>query len=170
MCSLFNSPTKTFHFKIQRCFIFFVCLICFWNLRLYSQEKAIEISGDILLYAMPTISLGSTLVIGDKQGTWQFLKGFAVNEAMTFGLKLAISKPRPNEANNNSFPSGHTSTTFQSAAFIQKRYGWKYGIPAYALAGFTGFSRIYADQHDILDVLAGVRTKVVKQPLLNHIA
>ncbi|MDG3583948.1 phosphatase PAP2 family protein [Galbibacter pacificus] len=122
---------------------------------MYSQEKAIETSGDILLYAMPAISLGSTLIIGDKQGSWQFLKGLAVNEAMTFGLKLAITKPRPNEANNNSFPSGHTSTTFQSAAFIQKRYGWKYGIPAYTLAAFTGYSRIYADQHDILDVLVG---------------
>jgi membrane-associated phospholipid phosphatase len=58
------------------------------------------------------------------------------------------------ENNNAFFPLGHTSTTFQSTALIQKRYGWKYGIPAYALAGFTGYSRINADKHDILDVLA----------------
>ncbi len=53
------------------------------------------------------------------------------------------------------FPSGHTSTTFQSASFIQRRYGWKYGIPAYALAAFTGYSRINAQKHDGWDVLAG---------------
>ncbi len=53
------------------------------------------------------------------------------------------------------FPSGHTSTAFQSASFIQKRYGWEYGIPAYALAGFTGYSRLNAQKHDGWDVLAG---------------
>ena len=58
-------------------------------------------------------------------------------------------------SNNDSFPSGHTSTTFQSASFIHKRYGFKYSIPAYALAGFTAFSRINADKHDGWDILAG---------------
>ena len=122
---------------------------------LFSQSNNIETSGDILLIALPVAALGTTLIIGDKKGTWQFTKGFVVNQAITFGLKNIIDRERPNMENNNSFPSGHTSTTFQSAAFIQKRYGWKYGVPAYVLAGFTGFTRLNSDQHYFTDILAG---------------
>jgi len=121
----------------------------------FSQKKTLETSGDVFLFVMPAVALGSTLIKGDKKGTWQFTKGFVVNQALTMGLKVIIDKQRPNMENNDSFPSGHTSTTFQSAAFIQKRYGWKYGIPSYLLAGITGYSRLDADKHDIYDVLAG---------------
>ncbi len=121
----------------------------------FSQNKTLETSGDILVFAMPAAIIGTTLIIGDKKGTWQFTKGFLVNGAISFGLKSIIDKQRPNMENNDSFPSGHSSIAFQSAAFIQKRYGWKYGIPSYLLAGFTGYSRIDADKHDIYDVLAG---------------
>jgi len=121
----------------------------------FSQNKTLETSGDVLIFVMPAVALGSTLIKGDKKGTWQFTKGFVVNQALTMGLKVIIDKERPNMENNDSFPSGHTSTTFQSAAFIQKRYGWKYGIPSYLLAGITGYSRLNADKHDIYDVLAG---------------
>lgn len=123
---------------------------------LYSQDKTIETSGDVLLFTLPTVALGATIIIGDtEEGTWQFTKGFLLSQALTLGLKLTIDKERPNMENNNSFPSGHSSTTFQSASFIQRRYGWAYGIPAYLLAGYTAYSRIHADKHDFIDVLAG---------------
>ena len=66
-----------------------------------------------------------------------------------------IDKQRPNMENGNSFPSAHTSITFQGASFLQRRYGWKNGWPAYLLAGFTGYTRINADKHDVFDVIAG---------------
>ena len=122
----------------------------------YAQNKTVETSGDILLFAMPAAAIGTALIIGDKEGTWQFTKGFLLNQAVTFGLKLIVDKPRPDMSNNYSFPSGHTSTAFQSASFIQRRYGWKYGIPAFALAGCTAVSRIDANKHDGWDVLGGI--------------
>ena len=124
-------------------------------LRLSGQSKAIETSGDVLLFAMPATALGGSLIAKDYKGTWQFTKGLLLNQGVTYLLKETLNKPRPFDNGDNAFPSGHTSTTFQSAAFIQKRYGWKLGIPAYALAGFTGFSRIHAQRHDGWDVLAG---------------
>jgi len=48
----------------------------------------------------------------------------------------------------NALPSCYTSTTLQSASFNHKHYGFKYSIPAYAIAGFTAFSRIDAQKHD----------------------
>lgn len=109
----------------------------------------------MLLIALPAAAFTSTLLLKDKRGTWQFTKSFFFNEAVTFGLKVALNKPRPFHNGDNAFPSGHTSTTFQSASFIHRRYGFKYSIPAYALAGFTAFSRINAQKHDGYDILAG---------------
>ena len=120
-----------------------------------SQSRAIETAGDAMLFTLPATALTTSLIIRDYNGTWQFTKGAILNQAVTLGLKYGINKSRPNNNGERAFPSGHTSTTFQSAAYIQKRYGWKFGIPAYALAGFTGYSRMNAQMHDGWDVLAG---------------
>lgn len=70
---------------------------------------------------------------------------------------LLIDKRRPENNGSHSFPSGHTSAAFQGAAFIYKRYGWKYGLPAYLGAAYVGWSRIEgtSDKHGIVDVIAG---------------
>ena len=120
-----------------------------------SQGNALESTGDVLFVAIPAIAFGTTILKKDKKGSKQFVKGFLVNFATTAGLKILIDKQRPNMENGNSFPSGHTSVTFQSASFMQRRYGWKYGAPAYLLAGFTGYTRLNADKHDLTDVIAG---------------
>ncbi|SFZ94214.1 PAP2 superfamily protein [Flaviramulus basaltis] len=111
--------------------------------------------GDVILFALPIATVGTSFIIGDKEGVWQFTKGLILTEAFTYGLKLSINKQRPDMSNDNAFPSGHTSTTFHSAGYIHRRYGFKYSIPAYALAGFTAASRIDSKKHDILDVFAG---------------
>ncbi|WP_228547338.1 phosphatase PAP2 family protein [Nonlabens antarcticus] len=111
--------------------------------------------GDVILFALPVATLGTTFIIGDNQGAWQFTKGFLLTEAVTYGLKVSVNKQRPDRSNDNSFPSGHTSAVFHSAGFIHRRYGLKYALPAYALAGFTAASRIDSKKHDILDVAAG---------------
>ena len=38
---------------------------------------------------------------------------------------------------------------------MHRRYGFKYAIGSYALAGFTAASRIDSNKHDLLDVIAG---------------
>ncbi|NIJ44673.1 membrane-associated phospholipid phosphatase [Wenyingzhuangia heitensis] len=118
-------------------------------------QSTIEKIGDYGLYSMPIIALSSTIIEKDLKGTFMFGKGFVLNTVLTLGLKEVVKKERPNDEDLNSFPSGHTSVTFQSAAFMQKRYGWKYGIPAYTIAAYTGFSRVYADKHFVEDVAVG---------------
>lgn len=135
------------------CGFIFLLLFGFQNVK--GQNSSIETIGDIGLIIVPATALTVTLLKGDKKGTWKFTKGFLLNQTITFGLKLGIHKPRPDNSNDNSFPSGHTSTTFQGASFIHRRYGFKYSIPAYAIASFTAFSRLDAKKHDGWDILAG---------------
>lgn len=127
----------------------------FYSFNAEAQNNTVERSGDVLLYAIPLTSLATTIILKDRKGTVQFSKGFLVNAITTEALKYIVNKERPNGFDNKSFPSGHTSITFESAAFVQKRYGWKYGAPAYILAAYTGYSRVESKNHYFIDVLAG---------------
>ena len=135
----------------------YLCLIflLLWFSNINAQNKSFETAGDVFLFSVPAVVLGTTLVLKDKKGSWQFTKALLTNTAFTYGLKVALNKPRPFNNGDNAFPSGHTSTTFQGASFIHIRYGFKYSIPVYLAAGFTAFSRIDAQKHDGWDILAG---------------
>ncbi len=126
-----------------------------------AKEGNIERAGDILQLLIPATAYGTAFFLDDRSGMTQFYKSFLTNLGVTFALKLSINKERPNHSDNNSFPSGHTSAAFQGAAFIQKRYGWKYAIPAYAGATFVGYSRVYARKHYLEDVVAGAVIGIV---------
>ena len=115
----------------------------------------LEKSGDALLLLLPTIAYGSTFYVDDTEGRIQFYKAAASNLIITQGLKHVTNKERPNGEDNLSFPSGHSSVSFQAAAFIHKRYGTKYALPAYMAATLVGYSRVEADKHFTEDVLAG---------------
>ncbi|MGA9639412.1 phosphatase PAP2 family protein [Flavobacterium sp.] len=122
-----------------------------------AQNESITHSGDIIQIALPVVALGSTFIWNDDdtKPTWQLLKAYGTGLVIQQALKRIVLKPRPDGTDNYSFPSGHTTSAFSGAAFIQKRYGWKYGIPSYLLASFVGYSRIQAKKHDGWDVLGG---------------
>ena len=149
-------------FEKLRLLLLVLC-VCFLFLNPFSSRaqliepnsEAIETTGDVLLYTLPASALVTTFILKDEKGTWQFAKSFFTNAAVTVGIKYALNKPRPFDGGGQAFPSGHTSITFQAASFVHHRYGFKYSIPGYLLAGFTGYSRINATRHDGWDVLAG---------------
>jgi len=118
-------------------------------------DKDIEHAGDGVRVALPVLAGGISLLRGDEDGLVQFAKSFAVSSALTFGIKKATNVKRPDGTGNDAFPSGHTANAFSAAAYLDHRYGWKYGLPAYMAAGFVGYSRIEADEHDLKDVAAG---------------
>ena len=87
--------------------------------------------------------------------TYDMLDAAVVNFTYTEILKVAVGRERPNGQDEKSFPSGHTSNAFALASVAQLHYGWKIGVPAYALAGLMGVSRIHQDKHWLSDVVAG---------------
>ena len=66
-----------------------------------------------------------------------------------------MSRTRPNGENDNAFPSGHTSTTFAAATVATHYYGWKVGVPTYAIAALVGASRVEKGKHYLSDVVFG---------------
>lgn len=121
-------------------------------------EKTIQDIGDVLQIALPAGAGISTILLKDKDGFWQFAKSYSATLLTTYTLKYLINKPRPDGATDgHAFPSGHTSSAFSGASFIQRRFGWEYGVPAYTLAAFVAYSRVEGlhDRHDVWDVLAG---------------
>ena len=119
------------------------------------DDSFIENSGDGTLFLLPASAVATSLILKDYQGTWQFTKSLALNLVVTGAAKVLINKDRPLDGGDKAFPSGHTSTAFQGATFFHRRYGFKYSIPAYLLAGYTSFSRLHATRHDGWDILAG---------------
>jgi membrane-associated phospholipid phosphatase len=87
--------------------------------------------------------------------TYDMLDAAVVNFAYTEVIKITVRRLRPNEQDNKSFPSGHTSNAFTLATVAQEHYGWKVGVPAYLLAGLMGASRINQDKHWFSDVVGG---------------
>ena len=92
------------------------------------NRKTIETTTDILMFITPVAGFAGSLAIGDYQGTKQIIFSGAMNMAMTYALKYVIRKERPDHSDHHAFPSSHTSVSFQGASFIQRRYGWHFGL------------------------------------------
>ena len=71
---------------------------------------------------------------------------------------------RPRDTWNNGdygFPSFHVSSTTTIAAVLDEYYGLSMSLPAYALAGLIGWSRIDQRDHDFSDVIFGAAMSYV---------
>jgi len=131
----------------------------FFSIPAYASDD-IELAGEIIRIILPLTAVGMTVYHDDKEGLIQFSKSFLTTLGASYALKYSINTERPN-GDTHSFPSGHTATAFSGASFLQRRYGWKYGIPAYLAASFVGWTRIESDNHYLKDVLAGAALGVI---------
>jgi membrane-associated phospholipid phosphatase len=83
------------------------------------------------------------------------LASVAATTSTVFLLKIATNRERPDGSNRNSFPSGHSGTSFAAATVLDRTYGLKVGLPAYGLATFVAASRVVGNRHFFSDVVAG---------------
>lgn len=104
---------------------------------------------------MPAATLALAIVKQDWNGLWIGAAEAAGAAAVTYGLKYLVKKKRPDGSDNHSFPSAHASLSFLDASFVMRRYGWKFGVPAYAVATYIAWGRTFAKKHDFWDVAAG---------------
>ena len=87
--------------------------------------------------------------------SYSLAQATALEQALVNGLKYAVGRPRPDESNNRSFPSGHAATSFMAAAVLQHYYGTKAGVISYSAATFITLSRARENKHWATDLTAG---------------
>jgi membrane-associated phospholipid phosphatase len=63
-----------------------------------------------------------------------------LNTIATHGTKALVDRRRPDGA-QGSFPSGHASASFATAAVLQRHYGWRLGFQRTILP-FTQVPRV----------------------------
>ena len=119
------------------------------------SRKAVEASTDIAMFAPAALGAGIAIAEGDYKGLLQLGEALAVSVATSYALKYTVKKTRPDGSDNRSFPSNHTGFSFAGATFLQKRYGWEWGVPAYVVSSYVAWGRVHARRHDVWDVLAG---------------
>lgn len=120
----------------------------------------IELAGNVLEIALPVGAGGITLGLRDWPGTLQLGESEGLSTATTLALKYGLNTRRPN-GGHQSFPSEHASISFSAAEFLRKRYGWQFGVPAYAAASFVAYSRVESGQHHDYDVIGGAAIGIV---------
>ncbi len=92
----------------------------------------------------------------DQAKNWTI--AWYVTDLLTFKLKRWIGKPRPDNFDNFSLPSGHTSFAFMNAEVLYNEF--KDSSPWFAHSGYlfaatTGGLRVANNAHFISDVLVG---------------
>jgi membrane-associated phospholipid phosphatase len=90
----------------------------------------------------------------------ELLQAQFVGAAWTVAVKQMVRRDRP-EGTGYSFPSGHATTAFASATVLQRRFGWKAGIPAYGIASYVAASRVDMQRHYLSDVIFGAAVGIV---------
>ncbi|MEO8680107.1 MAG: phosphatase PAP2 family protein [Vicinamibacterales bacterium] len=83
------------------------------------------------------------------------LRAQLVSQVMVQGLKFTVRRPRPDGSNSQSFPSGHSASAFATASVLQRHFGWKAGVPAYALGVYVASARMAWNKHHVSDVVMG---------------
>lgn len=125
-------------------------------------------------YVAPTVLVGGSLIYGLTSGdehakyqSYEIVTGFVLSSVVMEGLKKAVNRTRPGDAHpdlvfpsapvhGQSFPSGHTSLAFSTAAELSIQYKkWYITVPAYLWAGSVGYSRMYLGKHYPSDVIGG---------------
>src|ERR1700742_5048597 len=114
----------------------------------------VESSGPAVAIALPLVAGGISLYKDDRTGLAQLTVDTLATVGTAYALKHIVREKRPDKSDYQSFPSDTSALAFAPAQYLWDRYGWEYGLPAYAAAAFTGYSRIEAKQHHWYDVAA----------------
>lgn len=135
--------------------VFIATLLLVSGLTVQAGDDALRHTTDVLCLLPDATALGVTIAKHDTEGMKQLGLSTATCLALNYGLELCIRKDRPDGTSHHAFPSTHTAVAFNGSTFLMKRYGWKWGVPAYVVSSFVAWGRVKTDRHDWWDVLGG---------------
>ena len=101
---------------------------------------------------------GVAKAFGNKKAAYvgrDIVRAQLLSQVMVQTLKYTIRRDRPDHSNDKSFPSGHSASAFATATVLHRNYGWKVGVPAYAIGGYVALARMAWNRHHATDVVMG---------------
>ena len=125
------------------------------SVQVQANDDALRHTTDVLCLLPDATALGVAIAKHDNEGLKQLAFSTATCLAVNYGLELCIRKDRPDGTGHHAFPSTHTAVAFNGSTYLMKRYGWQWGVPAYAVSSFVAWGRVHTDRHDWWDVLGG---------------
>ena len=121
---------------------------------LTSTQKTIETVGTGVAIALPLTAAMIAWRKQDRVGLAQLTAETVLTVGTAYALKNIVREERPNGSGDNSFPSDTTALSASGSSFLWGRYGWQYGLPAFAATQFVSYSRVQARPHRWYDTLA----------------
>jgi membrane-associated phospholipid phosphatase len=85
---------------------------------------------------------------------FDLLRAQIVSQVMVQGLKHSVRRDRPT-GHCCSFPSGHATATFATAAVLERHLGYRAAWPTLLIASYVATSRLHDNVHYLSDVLFG---------------
>lgn len=121
---------------------------------LSQTKKDIETLGTGVAIALPLVAGGISLLKHDRMGLAQLTVETVFTVGTAYALKNIVRERRPDGSDFQSFPSDTTALAASGSSYLWARYGWQYGLPAFAATQFVSYSRIQAKKHHWYDTLA----------------
>ena len=122
-----------------------------------AARGANAISGHVVMAALPVTALAIAYFKDDTEGEKQWLRNLLANQLLTSIARVGFNETswgtRPN-GNGYGFPSGHVAFAASGSSFLEERYGWRYGVPAWMLTGYVAWVRVDNGDHRWRDVVA----------------
>lgn len=129
---------------------------------------------DYTQYFGPALTVGLKLGGYEGRSDWPRLlasaaMSYGLMAALVNGIKYTAKEMRPDGSSANSWPSGHTATSFVGATLLHKEYGltrspW-FSVAGYGVATATGVMRVLNNRHWISDVMSGAGIGILSTEL-----
>jgi membrane-associated phospholipid phosphatase len=122
----------------------------------------------------PVMTVGLKLGGVEGRSDWPRLlasaaMSYGIMAGLVNGIKYSAKEMRPDGSTANSWPSGHTATSFVGATLLHKEYGltrspW-YSVAGYGVATATGVMRVLNNRHWVSDVMSGAGIGILSTEL-----
>lgn len=134
-----------------------VVAVIFALLNMTTTARGEDLSADITIAVVPAAAFAVAFFKNDTEGEKQWLRNVLANQFVTSAARVGFNETswgkRPN-GSRYGFPSGHVAFIASGASFLQERYGWQYGIPAWLATGYVAWNRVDNGHHRWRDVVA----------------
>lgn len=122
----------------------------------------------------PVMTVGLKLSGYESRSDWPRLlasaaMSYGIMAGFVNGIKYTAKEMRPDGSTANSWPSGHTATSFVGATILHKEYGltrspW-FSVAGYGVAMATGIMRVLNNRHWVSDVMSGAGIGIMSTEL-----